>query len=132
MLPPGPPRFSTKNCWRRRAESFCDTRRAITSVGPPAGNPTTTRTGWFGYFCASDGTVPVSSNRTAKIQRNTGIVALSPGHLLVGAIIGDGAVRNKGKTSPGPTLSRRIDANSRHRRLRTAARLVTVAVPAVG
>jgi enamine deaminase RidA (YjgF/YER057c/UK114 family) len=28
-------------------------------------------------------------------------VALSPGNLLVGAIIGDGAVRNKGKTSPG-------------------------------
>jgi hypothetical protein len=29
-----------------------------------------------------------------------GIVALSPGHILVGAIIGEGALQNKGKTSP--------------------------------
>src|SRR6266705_341721 len=31
--------FSTKNCWPRLSESFCATRRAMTSVGPPGGNP---------------------------------------------------------------------------------------------
>ena len=31
-----------------RSESFCATMRPITSLGPPAAKPTTTRTGLFG------------------------------------------------------------------------------------
>src|SRR5882672_9419040 len=68
--------FSTKNCWPRRSESACATRRAMTSVGPPGGNPTTTRTGRLGYPCAIDGATPVSSNMAARIPSKTGIVAL--------------------------------------------------------
>jgi enamine deaminase RidA (YjgF/YER057c/UK114 family) len=59
-------------------------------------------------------------------------VALSPGPVLVGAIIGEGAVRNKGKTSAGCAPAQRIDADNRHRRLRTAASIVTVAFSALG
>ena len=70
--------------------------RAMMSVGPPAGNPTTTRTGRFGYPCASDGATPASSNTAARIQRKTGIATLLPGYVLVGAIIGEEAVENKG------------------------------------
>src|SRR4051812_41512469 len=70
------------------------------SVGPPAGNPTTTRTGRFGYPCADDGATPVSSNRLARIPYRTGIVALSLNNFL-GAIIGEGGFPNKGKTPPG-------------------------------
>src|SRR5712671_92922 len=88
--------FSTKNCWPRLSESFCATRRAMTSVGPPGGNPTTTRTGRFGYPCANDGAAPVSSNMAARIPCKTGIVALSWTYSC-GVIIGDGTFENKGK-----------------------------------
>ena len=72
----------------------------MTSVGPPAGNPTTTRTDRFGYPCADEGATPVSnSNRLARIPYKTAIVAFPPENFL-GAIIGEGAVANKGKTSP--------------------------------
>jgi hypothetical protein len=74
------------------------------SVGPPAGNPTTTRTGRFGYPCASDGATPASSNRLARIPCKKRIESLSLGQFLVGAIIGEGALRNKGKTPGGPSV----------------------------
>src|SRR5258708_39834065 len=86
--------FSTKNCWPRRSESACATRRAMTSVGPPAGNPTTTRTGRFGYPCAIDGATPVSSNMAARIPSKTGIVALSRNIFLWR--LGEGTLQNKG------------------------------------
>src|SRR5947209_8102438 len=49
----------------------------MTSVGPPAGNPTTTRTGRVGYPSAHDGTAPQSNRTTANIQRKTIITAHS-------------------------------------------------------
>src|SRR5438270_8512447 len=57
--------------------------RAMMSVGPPAGNPTTTRTGRFGYPSASDGAAPASSNRLARIQTKTRIVSLSLDNFLL-------------------------------------------------
>src|SRR4051812_3267930 len=89
--------FSTKNCWPKLSESFCDTRRAMTSVGPPAGNPTTTRTGRFGYPCAHDGATPDSSNTAARIPCKTGIMARSLDTYSRGAIIGEGALQDKGQ-----------------------------------
>src|SRR5262245_14840258 len=70
----------------------------MTSVGPPAGNPTTTRTGRLGYPSAHDGAAPVISRTAAKTQRRMDIVALSPRTFwfLLGAIIGEDALRNKG------------------------------------
>src|SRR3954453_1809806 len=50
----------------------------MTSVGPPAGNPTTTRTGRLGYPSANDGATPANSNSAASIPCKIGIVALSP------------------------------------------------------
>src|SRR5260370_32471919 len=61
--------FSTKNCWPRLSESRCATMRAMTSVGPPGGNPTTTRTGRFGYPCANDAATPDSNNAAARNRR---------------------------------------------------------------
>src|SRR3954468_18673961 len=80
--------------------------RAMMSVGPPAGNPTTTRTGRLGYPCASDGAAPASSNRLARTQVKTRIVSLSFGQFLVGAIIGEGGPQNKDKTPPRACFTR--------------------------
>src|SRR2546428_5489236 len=41
MLPPAPPRLSTRTCWPSCSESFCATGLATMSVGPPGGNGTT-------------------------------------------------------------------------------------------
>ncbi len=49
----------------------------MTSVGPPGGNPTTTRTGRCGYPCANDGATPLSSSTAVKIPCKTRIAALS-------------------------------------------------------
>src|SRR5471030_2159240 len=51
--------------------------RAMTSVGPPGGNPTTTRTGRFGYPCADDAATPDSDNAAASNMRKTGAMAFS-------------------------------------------------------
>src|SRR4029077_3556257 len=48
MLVPPPGRFSIRTCWSQLFESRSATMRAITSVGPPAANGTTIRTGWVG------------------------------------------------------------------------------------
>src|ERR1700716_1687824 len=48
MLVPPPGRFSIRTCWSQLLESRSPTMRAITSVGPPAANGTTIRTGWVG------------------------------------------------------------------------------------
>ena len=47
--------FSMMNCCPSRSESFCPISRAITSVGPPAGNGTMMRTSLFGIVCANAG-----------------------------------------------------------------------------
>jgi hypothetical protein len=49
-----------------------------------------------------DGATPVNSSTAAKIKRKTGIVTLPQNmFLLVGVIISEDALENKGKTSPG-------------------------------
>jgi hypothetical protein len=62
-------------------------------------DPTTTRTGRFAYPRTNYGASPVSSNTAARIPCKTRIAALSQDNFLL-AIIGEGAFRNKGKTSP--------------------------------
>src|SRR4029077_2656730 len=55
MLVPPPGRFSIRTCWSHVFESRSATMRAITSVGPPAANGTTIRTGWGGQARAFAG-----------------------------------------------------------------------------
>src|SRR6185369_6945484 len=49
MLPPAPTRFSTTTGWPRRSARFVATMRAVRSVPPPGGKPTSMRTGLAGY-----------------------------------------------------------------------------------
>src|SRR5262245_7226613 len=65
MLLPAPGLFSTTNCWPSRSDSRWPTSRASTSVGPPAGKPTTSRTGRVGYSSASARSAPTSTNQTS-------------------------------------------------------------------
>ena len=37
-----------KTCWLQASDNFCETMRAITSVGPPGEKPTIMRTGLLG------------------------------------------------------------------------------------
>src|SRR5438093_11036902 len=53
ILPLAPDLFSTTICWCRLRDKDSPTRRAPTSVDPPAGNGTTKRTGRFGHSCAA-------------------------------------------------------------------------------
>jgi hypothetical protein len=41
-----------KNCCPSRSDSHCPTSRAMASIPPPGGKPTTIRTGRDGYACA--------------------------------------------------------------------------------
>ena len=52
-MPPEPGRFSTTTGCPRYSDNFCASTRAVTSVPPPAENPTITRTGFNGYVCAA-------------------------------------------------------------------------------
>ena len=45
MLVVAPGRFSTTNGWPRYSESFGASKRAMMSVPPPGGKPTSMRTG---------------------------------------------------------------------------------------
>ena len=73
----------------------------MTSVGPPGGNPTTTRTGRFGYPCANDAATPDSNNAAARNMRKLCFTALSLGYTFLGAIIGGGSVQSKSKAGLG-------------------------------
>ena len=66
----------------------------MTSVGPPAGNPTTMRTGLVGYPAANDGATPDSDNTTAQNTRNAARMGFSP-ILFVGGIINGRAAQGK-------------------------------------
>src|SRR5512134_3170159 len=52
MLPPAPARFSTSTGWPSAAESLSPSARAVTSVEPPGGYGTMSRTGLDGQPCA--------------------------------------------------------------------------------
>src|SRR5258708_32925087 len=51
IVPPAPPRLSTRICWPRAADHDWPTRRAVASTDSPAGKGTTRRIGFAGY-CA--------------------------------------------------------------------------------
>ena len=48
MVLPAPGRFSMTSCWPSRSDNHCPMSRAVMSVPPPGGNPTTKRTGRVG------------------------------------------------------------------------------------
>src|SRR4051812_34430769 len=52
MVPPAPARLSTTTFCPQFSVSFCAMMRATVSLDPPAGKPTTKRTGLTGYFWA--------------------------------------------------------------------------------
>src|SRR5882672_7491724 len=51
MVPPAPPRLSTRIGWPRAADHAWPTSRAVASTDSPAGKGTTSRIGFAGY-CA--------------------------------------------------------------------------------
>jgi predicted carbohydrate-binding protein with CBM5 and CBM33 domain len=69
MVPPAPARFSTTTGWPSEADSFSATRRATTSVEPPAGNGTTIRTGRDGKVCAATGKASVPARPASTVRR---------------------------------------------------------------
>src|SRR5262245_21857211 len=69
ILPLAPDLFSTTICWCRRRDKDSPTRRAPTSVDPPAGNGTMKRTGRLGHSCAAT-LVEKATTRTKRSTRN--------------------------------------------------------------
>src|SRR5512134_1082606 len=75
MLPLAPGRLSTITGWPRGSDSFCARTRPMMSDGPPAENPTTSRSGRFGYptaasrDCAQAGTT-MANAASAQAARN--------------------------------------------------------------
>src|SRR5712671_3451290 len=61
IVPPAPPRLSTRICWPRAADHDWPTRRAVASTDSPAGKGTTRRIGFVGY-CAKAPCARASSN----------------------------------------------------------------------
>jgi hypothetical protein len=58
MVPPAPPMLSTTTCWPSSLPSASATRRAITSLVPPAGNGLTIFSGLLGqlsWACGGQG-----------------------------------------------------------------------------
>src|SRR5262252_2201830 len=72
MMALAPGRFSTKNDWPVDALMSAARMRAITSVGPPAANPTTIFTGFAGYPCAA------ATLHNANRARAADILLMSP------------------------------------------------------
>ncbi len=70
MIAFAPGRFSTITGWPSATLMSCAMTRAMTSVGPPAANPTRTFTGLDGYACAR---TCVAKSRLASAAANGGI-----------------------------------------------------------
>jgi hypothetical protein len=68
ILPLAPDLFSTTICWCRWRDKDSPTRRAPTSVDPPAGNGTMKRTGRLGHSCAA-ALVEKATTRTTELHR---------------------------------------------------------------
>src|ERR1700737_696013 len=81
--------FSTKNCWPRLSESRCATMRAMTSVGPPGGNPTTT---------------PDSNKAAARNMREPCFMALSLGYVCLAPSSAGARYRARAKRPGRPSL----------------------------
>src|ERR1700710_2387194 len=88
--------------------------RAMMSVGPPAGNPTTTRTGRFGYPCADAGATPVNSNRLARIPYKMRIVPLSLGMFLLATSSASARFGTRAKRGRSDTGSEGFEEPQRH------------------
>src|SRR5712671_3664325 len=84
IVPPAPPRLSTRICWPRAVDHDWATRRAVASTDSPAGKGTTSRIGFAGY-CAK---APVPKASSSAKQKT------SPPFLRRGACEAGGEVRN--------------------------------------
>src|SRR3979490_68176 len=65
IVPPAPPRLSTRICWPRAVDHDWATRRAVASTDSPAGKGTTSRIGFVGY-CAK---APVPKIKETRKRR---------------------------------------------------------------
>src|SRR5262249_10791424 len=72
--------FSTTICWPSARDKYSPTRRAPTSVEPPAGNGTMKRIGRFGHSCAFavGMATRIASNATTKRNFTIGKWSRSP------------------------------------------------------
>src|SRR5262249_17049086 len=73
MLPPAPTLFSTTNCCPSRSPIVAPMTRATVSVGPPAENETTMRTGLDGYLSSAFAPPLPSANATTMPARMAGV-----------------------------------------------------------
>src|SRR3954468_19156143 len=81
--------------------------RAITSVGPPAAKPTTTRTDLSGYVCAREGAALEASATSTASMRAIGNMRLSPIVLLMlSSASRPRRTRRKRKASPPRPLGK--------------------------
>src|SRR5262245_24938904 len=70
MLPPAPALFSITNCCPSSSAILAPMTRATVSVGPPAENDTTIRTGLDGYWSSALAPVQASAAATAASCNN--------------------------------------------------------------
>src|SRR5262245_44856098 len=84
VLPPPPGMFSITTCWPNASETFCATRRAITSVGPPAANGTSIRIGFVGYVCAKPSAAESAEISAAAMHAASARTVAGMGVLPVG------------------------------------------------
>ena len=68
MVVAAPGLFSITTGWPQRSESFWPTVRATTSVAPPAGKGTISRTGFAGYVCACAASVVLMPRAIATVS----------------------------------------------------------------
>src|SRR5258706_1339551 len=78
MMLLAPPRLSIKNCWPIACESWAPSERARMSTAPPAGKPTTIRTGLTGYCCAHTAVEPMATLHAAARKAAMLILQWSP------------------------------------------------------
>src|SRR5215510_12076616 len=77
-VPPAPPIFSITSVWPSVRDIWSPTRRATTSVGPPAANGTMTVIGLFGYWAAAGALCNESASRLPAIRRHTSAMVFLP------------------------------------------------------
>src|SRR5262245_48543415 len=85
MLVVAPGRFSTTYCWPRYSESFGVSRRAMMSVPPPGGKPTSTRTGRVGYDCPRTAVAASRRANPARIRFTKGMVSMEAVEIETGS-----------------------------------------------
>src|SRR3981081_4736562 len=77
-IPAAPVLFSTTNCWPKERDRYSPSKRAVTSVEPPATTGTMMRTGLAGHSSAKLGVAAAAKSSMTTLNLTIGMVP--PGH----------------------------------------------------